>query len=77
MPPSPLRAPRCRASKSAGRTVSAVPSPQSNTRNAEEWGSSATTTKHHARDPLCTSASEAAGLLLEDCAAGALGRAAA
>ena len=77
MPPSPLRAPRCRASRSAGRTVSTVPSPRSYRRSAEEWGSSATTTQHHARDTLCSSASEAAGLLLEDCAAGALGRAAA
>ena len=77
VPPSPLRAPRCRASKSVGRTMSAVPSPRSNTRSAEEWGSNATTTQHHARDPLCSSANEAAGMLLEDCAAGALGRAAA
>ena len=77
VPPSPLRAPRCKASRSAGRTLSAVPSPRSNTGSAEEWGSSATTTQHHARDPLCSSASEATGLLLEECAAAALGRAAA
>ena len=44
---------------------------------AEEWGSNAATTQYHARDALCSSASEAAGLLLDDCAAGALGRAAA
>ena len=43
---------------------------------AEEWSSSATMTQHHARDPLCSSASEAAGLLLQDSAAGAPGRAA-
>ena len=72
MPPTPLRAPRCKASRLAGRTVSAVPSPRLYTRSAEEWGFSATTTLHHARDPLCSSASEAVGLLLEDCAAGAL-----
>ena len=41
---SPLRAPRCRASRSAGWTVSTVPSPGSYRRSAEEWGSSATTT---------------------------------
>ena len=76
-PPSPLTALRCRASRSAGRTVSTVPSPRSYRRSAEEWGSNADTTQHHARDTLCSSASEAAGLLLEDCAAGALGRAAA
>ena len=75
MSPSPLRTPRCRASRSAGRTVSAVFSPRSYTRSAEEWGSSATTTRHHARDPPCSSASEAAALLLDYCAAGALGRA--
>ena len=57
--------------------MSTVPSPRSYRRNAEEWGPNATTTQHHARDTLCSSASEAAGLLLEDCAAGALGRAAA
>ena len=76
-PPSPLSALRCRASRSAGRTVSTVPSPRSYRRSAEEWGSNAATTQHHARDTLCSSASEAAGLLLEDYAAGALGRAAA
>ena len=76
-PPSPLSALRCRASRSAGRTVSTVPCPRSYRRSAEEWGSNAATTQYHARDALCSSASEAAGLLLEDCAAGALGRAAA
>ena len=75
--PSPLSALRCRASRSAGRTVSTEPSPRSYRRSAEEWGSNAATTQYHARDALCSSASEAAGLLLEDCAAGALGRAAA
>ena len=44
MPPSPLRAPRCRASRSAGHTVSTVPSPRWYRRSAEEWGFSATTT---------------------------------
>ena len=76
-PPSPLSALRCRASRSAGRTVSTVPCPRSYRRSAEEWGSNAATTQYHARDALCSSASEAAGLLLDDCAAGALGRAAA
>ena len=76
-PPSPLRAPRCRASRSAGRNVITVPSQQLYRRSAEEWGSSPTTTQHQARDTLCSSASEAACLLLEDCAASALGRAAA
>ena len=57
--------------------MSTVPSPRSYRRSAEEWGSNAATTQHHARDTLCSSASEAAGLLLEECAAGALGRAAA
>ena len=77
MPPSPLRAPSCGASRSAGRTMSTAPSPRSYRRSAEERCSSATTTQHHARDTLCSSASEGAGLLLEECAAGALGRAAA
>ena len=54
-----------------------LPSPRSYRRSAEEWDSNAATTQYHARDALCSSASEAAGLLLEDCAAGALGRAAA
>ena len=75
--PSPLSVLRCRASRSVGRTVSTVPSPRSYRRSVEGWGSNAATTQHHALDTLCSSASEAAGLLLEDCAAGALGRAAA
>ena len=75
LPSSPLMAPRCRASRLAGRIVSAVFSPRSHTRSAEEWGSCATTTKHYAREPACNSASEAAGRLLDDCAARALGRA--
>ena len=75
MPPSPLMAQRCTASRLAGRIVSAVPEPRSYTRSGEEWGCSATTTQHHARDPPCSSATEAVGRLLEDYAAGALGRA--
>ena len=57
--------------------IPTVPSPRSYRRSGEEWGSNAATTQYHTRDALCSSASEAAGLLLEDCAAGALGRAAA
>ena len=76
-PPSPLSALRCRASRSAGRTVSTVLSPRLYRRSAEEWGSNAATTQHHARNTLCSSASKAAGVLEEDCDAGALERAAA
>ena len=50
-------------------------SPRSYACSAEEWGSNAMTTQHHARDPPYSSASEAAGRLLDGCAAGALGRA--
>ena len=55
--------------------MSAVFSPRSYICSAEEWGSSATMTQHHARNPPCSNASEAAGRLLDDCANGALGRA--
>ena len=77
VPPSLLGAPRCRGSKPAEHTLSAAFSPRSYIRSAEEWGSSATMTQQHARDPPCGNAREAAGRLLDDCAAGALGRAAA
>ena len=77
MLPSPLREPVCRASKSAGRIVSSDAPPQSYILSAEECGSSATMTQHHTRCPPCNIAREAAGRLLDHCAAGARGRAAA
>ena len=74
MPLFPLLTPGCRASRSAGRPVSAVVCPRSYTHSAEEWGSGATMTQHHAGNPPGSSASEAAGRSLEHCAAGAFGR---
>ena len=77
MPPSPLRVLRCTASRSAGRSVSSGTPPRSYIRSAREYGYSAMTTQHHARGPPCSIAREAAGRLLDDCAASARGRAAA
>ena len=77
MPPSPLRVPRCRDSKSAGRIASSRNPPRSYIRSAEECSSDAAMTHHHARDPQCSIAKDAACRLLDDCVAGARGRAAA